>query len=75
MIIYNKLNGRYYMSEKNATAGNLIFTLVRALDMVVKDIAKKKNMDPEVLMDRVVSVLNASAKCNTLLPDNEGRNQ
>jgi hypothetical protein len=51
MIIHNKFNGRYFILEKNATAGDLIITLVRALDMVVKDIAKKKGMHPEDLME------------------------
>lgn len=74
MIIYNRLNGRYYMSEKNATADDLIFTLVRALDMVVKDVARKKRIDPEVLMGRVVSALQVSAKYESLIP-NEGGDQ
>lgn len=68
MIITNKLNGRYYMSEKNATADELITTLVRALDMVIKDIARRKDIDQKELTERVISVLEASGKSDSLLP-------
>lgn len=68
MIITNKLNGRYYMSEKNATADELLTTLVRALDMVIKDIARRKDIDQKELAERVISVLEASGKSDSLLP-------
>ena len=71
MIIHTRFNGRYLILEKNATAGELIVTLVRALDMVVKDIAGNKNMDPEDLMNTVISILEASAKSDELLPEFE----
>lgn len=68
MIITNKLNGRYYMSEKNATADELITTLVRALDLVIKDISKRNGIDQKELAERVISVLKASSKSDSLLP-------
>lgn len=68
MIITNKLNGRYYMSEKNATADELITTLVRALDLVIKDISKRNGIDQKELAERVISVLEASSKSDSLLP-------
>ena len=68
MIITNRLNGRYYMSEKNVTAEELLTTLVRALDLVIKDLSKRNGVDQKELAERVISVLRVAAGCDALLP-------